>query len=145
MASAFSHAFVAIALGSAYARPPCALVLLGLVHYVLYSARCGRHRVCCGPTLQQPLGASGAVALALLCLCPQSMRGIAGFSSVRGFLVAMVEPCPVLLCRDRVARGSRRHDGWGARDCLLRAVRHDTLFFPLATGAGLSDQYRSVF
>src|SRR5215813_14654298 len=57
----------------------------------------------------------------------------------------MVEPCPVFLCRDRVTRGTRRHDRRWTRHCLLCTVRHNTLFFPLATGARLSHQYPSVF
>src|SRR3989442_15643238 len=57
----------------------------------------------------------------------------------------MVELCPVLLCSDRITWGTRRHDGRGARDCLLRAIRRNTLFFPLATGARLAHQYPRVF
>src|SRR5262245_34781678 len=57
----------------------------------------------------------------------------------------MVELCLVFLCSDRVTRGTRRHDRRGARHCLRRAVRHNTLFFPLATAACLSHQYPGVF
>src|SRR5438132_3603297 len=57
----------------------------------------------------------------------------------------MVELCPVFLCGNRVTRGTRRHDKWGARDCLLGAIRRNTLLFPLAPGARLSYQYPSVF
>src|SRR5215475_3994290 len=57
----------------------------------------------------------------------------------------MVEPCPVFLCSDRVTWGTRRDDRRGTRHCLLRTVRHNTLLFPLATGARLSYQYPGVF
>src|SRR5215471_1481592 len=57
----------------------------------------------------------------------------------------MVDCCAVLLCGDRLTRGTRCHDGWWTRHCFLRAIRHHPLFFPMATCQGLTDQHSGVF